>query len=168
MVITALFIAIGIVLPLAFHTVPNAGRVFLPIHIPVFMCGLVCGFPYGLLCGLIVPPLASLFTGMPPLPILPAMIFELAAYGAATGLLISYLPVKNLYIKIYVSLVASMLFGRVFFGIMNALLFSAGSYSFGAWLTAAFVTALPGIVVQIVVIPVVIVALSKTKLVEIK
>jgi len=166
MVITALFIAIGIVLPLAFHSVPNAGRVFLPMHIPVFLCGLVCGFPYGLFCGLLVPPLASLFTGMPPVPILPAMIFELAAYGTVSGLLMNFLPVKNLYARIYVSLIGGMLLGRVLFGVMNAFVFSAGNYSFDIWVTAAFVTALPGIILQIVAVPVVVVALDKTRLVK--
>ena len=79
MVSTALFVALGIALPLAVHSIPNAGRVFLPMHIPVLLCGIACGFPYGLACGILTPLLSSLFTGMPPAPVLPAMLCELAA-----------------------------------------------------------------------------------------
>ena len=70
MVMTAICIALCVVLPLLFHWVPNAGSVFLPMHIPVLLCGLLCGWPYGLVCGLLGP-LVSSFTGMPPLPVLP-------------------------------------------------------------------------------------------------
>ena len=34
LVLTAMFIALGVALPQAFHAVPNAGSVFLPMHIP--------------------------------------------------------------------------------------------------------------------------------------
>lgn len=49
----ALCIAIGVLLPMAFHVIPNGGSVFLPMHIPVLICGLFCGAPYGLACGII-------------------------------------------------------------------------------------------------------------------
>jgi niacin transporter len=168
MVITALLIAIGIVLPLAFHHVPGAGRIFLPMHIPILICGLICGVPYGLAAGIITPILSSLTTGMPPAAILPAMTFELAAYGVVSAVIMRYAPLKNLYARTYVSLVGAMLIGRVFFGIMNALIFSAGEYSMQIWLTAAFITALPGIAIQIVVIPSVVVALQKVKLIDVR
>ena len=51
----ALCIAIGVLLPMAFHAIPNAGSIFLPMHIPVLICGLFCGAPYGLACGMITP-----------------------------------------------------------------------------------------------------------------
>ena len=51
----ALCIAIGVLLPMAFHVIPNAGSIFLPMHIPVLICGLFCGAPYGLACGMITP-----------------------------------------------------------------------------------------------------------------
>lgn len=43
----------------------------LPMHIPVLICGLFCGAPYGLACGMITPFLSSMTTGMPPAMILP-------------------------------------------------------------------------------------------------
>ena len=166
MVITAMFIAIGIVLPLAFHSIPRAGSILLPMHIPVLLCGIICGFPYGLACGILTPLLSSPLTGMPPAVYLPSMLFELAAYGTAASLLMHYVQIKNLFAKIYISLIAAMLFGRIVYGIVNALIFSVGNYSMQIWLTAAFVTALPGIVIQILVIPVIVVILQKAKLID--
>lgn len=54
-VITAVCIALCVVLPMTFHTIPNAGKIFCPMHIPVLLCGLICGWPYGLLCGIAGP-----------------------------------------------------------------------------------------------------------------
>jgi len=161
-----LLIATGIILPLAFHSIPNAGRIFLPMHIPVLLCGVLCGFPYGLLCGMITPLLSSLLTGMPPAAMLPSMFCELAAYGAVSSLLMRYAPAKKSYARIYISLIGAMLFGRVFYGILNALIFSAGNYSMQMWLTVAFITALPGVAIQIVVIPAIVLVLQKAKLAE--
>ena len=166
MVITSMFIAIGIVLPMAFHSIPKGGNIFLPMHIPVLLCGIICGFPYGLVCGMITPFLSSLLTGMPPAAFLPSMLFELAAYGTVSSLLMHYIHIKNLFAKIYISLIAAMLFGRVFYGILNALIFSAGNYSMQIWLSAAFVTALPGVVIQMLIIPAIVVVLQKAKLIE--
>ena len=166
MVIAALFIAFGIVLPLAFHYVPNAGRVFLPMHIPILLSGILCGFPYGLIVGIITPLLSSLLTGMPPTAFLPSMICELAAYGTVSSLLMRYVRVKNTYAKIYISLVGAMLFGRLFYGILNSFIFNAGNYSMEIWLTAAFVTALPGVIIQILIIPTIVIVLQKARLIE--
>jgi len=166
LVITAMLIAIGIVLPIAFHTIPNAGRIFLPMHIPILLCGLVIGFPYGLACGIITPLLSSVITGMPPAAMLPAMVCELAVYGTVSSILMKYLPVINLFARTYLSLIGAMISGRILFGILNAFIFSVGDYSMQMWLTTAFVTALPGVAIQIVIIPVIVLALQKTNLID--
>lgn len=167
MVFTSLLIAIGIVLPMAFHAVPNAGSIILPMHIPVLICGIICGFPYGLLCGIIAPLLSSLLTGMPPAAYLPAMLCELAAYGLISSLLTRFVRTKNLYANIYIALIGAMLSGRIVYGILNSLIFRAGNYSAQIWLTSAFVTALPGVIIQLIFIPGIVIALQKSKLVEI-
>ena len=89
LVITAICAAFCVALPLAFHWIPNAGTILLPMHIPVLLCGLICGWPYGMVCGLIGPLLSS-FTGMPPLAILPSMMVECATYGLVTGLMMRF------------------------------------------------------------------------------
>ena len=39
--ITAVCIALCVVLPMAFHSIQNAGAIFCPMHIPVLLCGLL-------------------------------------------------------------------------------------------------------------------------------
>ena len=166
MIVSALFIALGIILPVAFHSIPNAGGIFLPMHIPVLLCGIICGFPYGLACGVFTPLLSSLLTGMPPAAILPSMLCELAVYGTVSSLLLRIDHVKNTYAKIYFALIGAMLSGRIVYGVLNALIFKAGNYSMQMWTATAFVTALPGVFIQILLIPAIIITLQKAKLIE--
>lgn len=166
LIYTALCTALGIVLPFAFHGVPNAGSIFLPMHIPVLLCGLICGWEYGVFCGALTPFLSSVLTGMPPAPILPGMVVELAVYGLVAGLAIKIIKTRSEYAGIFASLIVAMLAGRIVYGLMNAFIFRAGSFSISAWLTASFVTALPGIAAQIVIIPALVFALRKAKIVE--
>jgi thiamine transporter ThiT len=159
LILTAFFIAMGIILPIAFHYFGGTGPVFLPMHIPVLLCGFVCGYKYGLIAGIVTPLLSSILTGMPPIfPIGTAMVCELATYGLLCGLL--YRSFKK---NIYLSLIVSMLGGRVVSGIANMIFFGIASkpYTLSVFLTSAFVTAIPGIIIQIILIPVMIIALEK-------
>lgn len=159
-----MFIALGVVLPQAFHAIPNAGSVFLPMHIPVLMSGYLVGPFFGLICGIATPLLSHLIFGMPPAPVLPGMLCELAVYGLMTGLLSRLIKMDNSIVKAYTVLILSMLCGRVAYGILNALVFKAGQYSMAAWTSAAFVTALPGIAIQLVLIPILVTRLQKAGL----
>jgi len=163
--ISALFAALCVILPMAFHSIANAGQILLPMHIPVLLCGMICGWPYGLACGILGPVLSSLLTGMPPMAILPSMLIELATYGFVSGLLARTINTKNRILDLYIPLIGAMLAGRLVFGILNALIFRAGNYTFEIWLTAAFVTALPGIIIQLIVIPAVVFLLRKARLI---
>lgn len=166
MVLTAMCVAIGVVLPIACHSIPNAGNVLLPMHIPVLLCGLACGWYYGLGCGVLTPLLSSLFTGMPPMAYLPSMLCELAVYGLISGLMAKYIHTGKRMVDLYFQLIAAMLAGRIVYGLLNALIFSAGSYSFSAFFAAAFVTALPGIVIQLVLLPAVVLLLEKAHVIS--
>lgn len=162
-VLTALFTALCVVLPMAFHSIPNAGSIFLPMHIPVLLCGLVCGWAYGGLCGLVGPLLSSVLTSMPPAAVLPGMMVECCVYGLVTGLMLRYVRTGKTTLDLYLSLVAAMLLGRVLSGIAKALVFTPG-LSLAAWAAGAFVTALPGIAIQLVLIPALVLALTKARL----
>ena len=162
-ILTALMIALCVVLPIAFHSIPNGGSIFLPMHIPVLLCGLVCGWGYGGLCGLVGPLLSSLLTGMPPAAILPGMMVECCVYGLVTGLMMRYVRTGKTTFDLYLSLIAAMLLGRVLSGIAKALIFTPGM-SLAAWAAASFVTAIPGIIIQLVLIPLLVLALTKAKL----
>ena len=165
LVLTALFIAIGVVLPQAFHAIPNAGSIFLPMHIPVLIAGFAVGPLFGAICGILTPILSHLIFGMPPAMMLAQMICELAVYGFMTGLLNNLIKIKNPVAKNYAVLILSMLSGRLAYGILNALIFKAGSYSLQAWLSAAFITALPGIAIQLILIPILVARLRKADLI---
>lgn len=166
LVLSGLFIAIGLVLPLFTHTI-GLGTNILPMHIPVLICGFVCGWPYGLVVGVITPLLSSLLTGMPPLiPYAITMAFELAAYGFMAGLLYKAFPKKTVFV--YVSLIISMIFGRIVWGTaMLAILGLTGKvFTWVAFTGGAFIESLPGIIIQIILIPILIIALKKAKLIE--
>ena len=167
-IITAACLALCVVLPQAFHAVPNAGAVYLPMHIPVLLCGLICGWSYGLLCGLAGPALSTLFTGMPPVAYLPTMLVECAVYGTVAGLMMQFIRTKKVYVDLYLSLVIAMVGGRVIAGIMRALIFARGSYTMGAWATSYLVTSLPGIIIQIVLIPSIVFALMRARLIPMR
>lgn len=166
LVMTALCVALGVVLPQALHAIPNAGNVLLPMHIPVLLCGLCCGWTYGLGCGVLTPALSHLISGMPPAAVLPAMICELAAYGLIAGFTARFLHTGKRTADIYIQLISAMLLGRVVYGVANALIFRAGAYSMEVFLTAAFVTALPGIILQLVLLPALILILEKARVLE--
>ena len=150
--LSALCIALCVVLPMAFHVIPNAGSVMLPMHIPV------------LLCGLLGPLVSSVLTGMPPAAILPGMMVECGMYGCVGGLMMERIRTGSLYADLYISLPVAMLAGRILSGIAKALILAPGT-SFTAWATASFVTALPGISIQLILIPSLIVALTRAGLI---
>ena len=163
MTLSALCVALCVVLPMAFHMIPNAGSVMLPMHIPVLLCGLVCGWQYGLLCGCVGPPVSSPLTGMPPAAILPGMMVECGMNGCVGGLMMERVRTGSLYADLDISLPGAMLAGRVLSGIAKALILAPGT-SFAAWATASFVTALPGISIQLILIPTLVVALTRSGL----
>ena len=164
-IITAVCIALCYILPMLFHGIPNAGSIFCPMHIPVFLCGLVAGWPFGLLCGVAGPALSSVLTGMPPVAILPSMMVELAFYGMIAGVMMKVVRTKNIYADLYISLIAAIICGRILSGITKGLIFSAGSYSMGAWVSGYIVTSWPGTLIQLIFIPSIVFALMKAHLI---
>ena len=167
MTLTAVCIALCVVLPIAFHSIPNTGSVFLPMHIPVLICGMICGWPYRFICGLMGPLLSSALTGMPPIAMLPAMMVECGMYGLVSGLMLKFVHTKSTYGDLYIALVVAMLAGRVVSGIAKALIFTPG-LAMSAWITASFVTALPGILIQLVFLPSVVFTLMKAKIIPLR
>ena len=158
-----MFLALGLVLPFFTGQIREIGNKLLPMHIPVLLCGFLCGPQYGLLVGFITPLLRSLLFSMPPLPRAIGMAFELATYGAVTGLLYRKLPKSKA--RIYISLLIAMVAGRLVWGIVSILIYGIEGYAFTWQMFAggAFLNAIPGIVVQIILIPVLMLALEKAR-----
>ena len=145
---SAALIAIGILLPLCFHGIPNAGSIFSPMHIPVLIAGFLFGPLFGVGVGLLTPLLNSLITGMPPpYPVLPPMMVECALYGAVSGLLFRLIKTKWMYLELYVSLVVAMLVGRLGGAFTNYLVYigRGDAYSWSIFVSSYFVTGWPAI-----------------------
>lgn len=165
--LSALFIALGIVLPFITGQVPQVGNMLLPMHIPVLLCGFVCGGPYGLAVGFILPLLRSLLLGMPKLmPTAVGMAFELATYGVTAGLM--YSRFKNRNFGIYISLITSMVAGRVIWGMVSLVLYRilGNPFTWEIFAAEAVLNAIPGIIVQLILIPAIIFALKKNHLLD--
>ncbi len=162
MVLAAMFLAIAYVMPFLTGQIPEIGSMLCPMHIPVLLCGFICGGPWGLLVGFLAPLLRSVTMGMPPLfPTALCMAFELATYGAAAGFLYKLLPKKKA--SVYGALLVAMMAGRVVWGIMMFICigFSGGEFGFGAFVAGSVTGAIPGIIVQIILIPILVLALEK-------
>lgn len=164
LVLAAACVALCIVLPIAFHSIPNAGQIILPMHIPVLLCGLVCSWPYGFLCGLLGPLLSSLTTGMPPAAMLPSMMIECATYGCISGAMLCFVRTKNTYLDLYICQIVAMVAGRFIAGVAKAWILAPGTPVF-AWVTTSLVTGLPGIVLQLVLLPTIVYALMRAKII---
>lgn len=167
LVLAALFLALAYVMPFLTGQIPEIGSMLCPLHIPVLLCGFICGWPWGLAVGFIAPLLRSFTLGMPPpYPTAVCMAFELAAYGAVTGIMHRFLPRRKPYI--YVSLLSAMLVGRLVWG---AAMFvctgiSGGSFTFAAFIAGAVLNAIPGIIIQLILIPVLVMIFDKPNLVK--
>ncbi len=170
MVLSAMFIAIGLVLPFFTGQVPQIGNMLLPMHIPVLLCGLICGWKYGILVGFILPLLRHTIFGMPILfPTGIAMAFELATYGFVIGFLYSHSRWQCI-ISLYRCMIASLIAGRIIWGIVMMFLVNVSSnvFTWQMFLSAALLNAIPGIILQFVLIPSIMLALHKTGLVPIR
>ena len=166
LVLAAMFMALGLVLPFLTGQIPQVGAMMLPMHLPVLLCGLVCGWQYGGLVGFVLPLLRHTLFGTPPLITATAMAFELAAYGMVAGFLYARSRWQCLR-ALYRCLIAAMIAGRLVWGAACVVLLGLGKleFSWQAFLSGAGLSAIPGIVLQLLVIPAVMVAMDRTGLV---
>ncbi len=169
-VFSAMFLGLGLVLPFLTGQIQHIGNMLLPMHIPVMLCGLICGWQYGAAIGFIMPIMRSALFGMPLMyPNAIGMAFELAAYGFIIGFMFSHARwqcIKSL----YRCLIAAMLGGRLVWGVVQCFLLGIGADGFGfqTFLAGAFINAIPGIIIQLILIPAIMLALDKTHLLPLK
>ena len=159
---SALFLGLCMVLPFLTGQIPTIGAMLCPMHIPVMLCGFVCGPVWGMAVGAIAPILRSVLFGMPKLfPSAVCMTFELAAYGALTGIFFRVFPKKTW--GLYAALILSMLLGRLVWGLAEIVVLglSGSRFTMEAFLAGAFVNAVPGIILHILIIPPIVMAMGK-------
>ncbi|MBQ6825173.1 MAG: ECF transporter S component [Clostridia bacterium] len=162
LVLASMFLSLAVILPTITMNIKEIADSLLLMHLPIMLCGLICGAEYGLAAGFMAPIIRSLIFTMPPLyPRAIYMALELATYGFVLGLL--YKKSKG---KIYVSLISSQIAGRIVWAISKTLLlgFSHEDITFKAFLVGGFLDAIPGIALQLVLIPLIMLIVKKTKL----
>ncbi len=167
MTLAALFLALAYVLPFLTGQIAEIGSMLCPMHLPVLICGFVCGWPWGLAVGFIAPLLRSLTLGMPPLfPTAICMALELAAYGVTAGLMHKLLPRKKPYI--YCSLLTAMAIGRLVWGAAMFVFvgLNGGAFTLAAFVAGAFTNAIPGIILQVILIPIIVMLLDNPKVLD--
>ena len=156
LIISAMFLALGMVLPFLTGQIKEVGDTLLPMHIPVMLCGLVCGYKYGFVVGLLLPFLRATTVGMPPVyPNAVWMSVELAAYGLVIGFLYYRFYKKQMW-WLYCCLIISMISGRVVWGIAKTILLGMAGKAFTiqAFIVGGIIDAFPGIILQLVLVPV--------------
>ena len=162
---SALFLALAMVLPFVTGQIPQIGSMLSPMHIPVLLCGFLCGWPWGLAVGVIAPMLRSVIFGMPAMfPGAVAMTFELATYGAVSGLLYKMLPRRKS--SVYITIVTAMLLGRIVWGIARLILagLSGQTFTWALFMAGAFTNAFPGIILHLALVPLLVIIMEKAGL----
>lgn len=164
--LAALFLALGLILPFFTGQIQAIGNKLLPMHIPVLLCGVVCGWKYGLMVGFITPLLRSLLFTMPALPNAIGMAFELATYGAIIGLI--YYKLGKSKLRIYISLLSAMIIGRIVWGIVSIIIYGVqqSAFTWQMFISGALLNAIPGIILQLVLIPILLLALEKSGVIK--
>lgn len=155
LILSAMFLALALILPFLTGQIPQIGSMLCPMHIPVLLCGFFCGPPWGLCVGFIAPLLRSFILGTPPMfPIAFSMAFELAAYGFVSGWLHNKLPKEKKYV--YLALLCAMLIGRLIWGAVMfcCMGFDTSKFGLSTFLAGAVVNAIPGIILQVIFIPI--------------
>lgn len=173
-VTTAMLCAMGVIIASSMHALggKEIAALLSPMHLPVFLAGILCGPWLGLICGVLSPLMSFLTTGgaRPPFPTqLIPMIFELAVYGFLSGLL-RHIFLKNPKTNKFSSVLAlliSMVAGRIISAFVSAIFLTATnklSYfvNLGVSMLGKFTSTWAGIIVQLVLIPVIMFALQRS------
>lgn len=167
LVLSALFLALALVMPFITGQIPEVGNMLLPMHLPVLLAGFVVGGPSAMTIGAVAPLLRSVLWGMPPLfPKAIGMAFELAAYGLVSGLV--YSKSKKDSKSVFIALITAMLAGRIVWGVVTYILFGimGSPFTIAIFMAEAFVNAVPGIALQLVLIPLLVAALKRAGVVK--
>jgi hypothetical protein epulo_06830 len=164
LVVAAMMLAIALLLPYLTGQIPEIGSMLCPMHLPVLLCGFLCGPWWGLAVGAVAAPLRFVLLGMPKAPTCFFMAAEMAVYGFLAGFLYKLFPKKIPFL--YASLLLAMIGGRLVYGAVQwiAVGIGGGTYTLNAFLASAVIGSWPGILLQIILIPVLVIALKRAKI----
>ncbi|HCJ15302.1 MAG TPA: ECF transporter S component, partial [Erysipelotrichaceae bacterium] len=129
-----------------------------------------CGPALGLLIGFIMPLLRSVLFGMPAFyPNAMSMAFELATYGFVSGFIYHRWKTQNLK-KVYLTLLVSMLLGRIIWGITRVVMLGMMKtpFSWQIFIADGFIRAIPAIILQLILIPFILDRLNQARILPYK
>lgn len=160
--LSAMFIAMAVIIPMLLHGIPNAGTLLLPMHFPVLLAGFFVDPFFALLVGLLSPAVNTLITGMPPVfPVLPFMMAELATYGFVTSVLYRKLKMDR-NIVLVLSMVSGRLMATLAVWVLTSM-FGARLPAPWAFFSGAFTGSLAGIAIQLAAIPAIMAVVGKAR-----
>ena len=165
LVLSALFLAIGFVLPMLTGQIPAIGQVLLPMHIPVFLCGMICGWKYGASVGFLLPIFRSVLFSVPIMyPTAIAVAFEMSVYGGVSGVFFACAKKKTIG-AVYGAMLPAMVVGRCVRAIAEVVLLGLQGEPFvwKAFVTGVVLHSTPGIVLQLVLVPTAMLALRRVE-----
>lgn len=160
--LSGMFLALALLFPFLTANNRELGNILCLMHLPIFVCGIVCGPLHGAVVGITAPLLRSFMVGMPPFPAVAVpMAAELAVYGALVGVFCALFPKKTVWL--YPNLLLSMVLGRIVSVVTKYFLYSLGKTEFtlSMVLQMNFITTLPGVMLQLALIPALIFVLKK-------
>lgn len=163
-ILSAMFLALGLILPFLTAQIPQIGNLLLPMHLPIFLCAFICGWQYGGIVGFIAPLLRAFIFGAPPLyPNAIGMCVELCVYAIISGLIYSRFKKQNI-AAIYLSLFLAMIIGRIAWGLIQVILLNVKdmNFSFQMFISGAILNAIPGIFIQLILVPIIVIATKRS------
>ena len=160
LVLTALCVALGLALPWLFHLVGGGqlGSTLLPMFLPLLLLGLLVPPGLAVWGGVLTPLLSSALTGMPPAPVLPEMVVELALLAGGAALLH-----HTLRLNVWLAAALATVLSRAGMVLIIVAFGSALGYQTAGWALAlaTLVKGLPGSVLLLTLIPSLAVSLEK-------
>ena len=175
MIVAAMLMAIGMVLPKLLGGVQVVGQTISPLHVIALIAGLTLGGFWGGVVGAACPLLGHfLFSAPPVIAIALPMAFECLAYGVISGVLYPLMrrmmAGKPKLLPLLTAQFSAMFLGRLVGGAAKALLLAAGAiqgnaaFTFAVFISSYFVSTAAGAVLHIIIVPAVVVALEKARL----
>lgn len=156
--IGGLFGALGVALPILFHAV-GLGKMFLPMHLPVLVCGFLVSLPVAFAVGVVTPMVSSVLTGMPPLvPTAFLMTLELATLAVTAGVCYRTLRLPVI-VSVFLAVVATRVVGGLELFALAPLMGLKSNLV--VYLTQSVILSLPGIILQFLAAPLALAAINR-------
>ena len=130
---------------------PTAGIHF-ALYLSVIICCIICPWYYALICAAVTP----VCTAMLSTALSGIQLAGLTAEGVTVSLvfylLFGILRTKKVRTGLYISVIASVLSGRIINALVNTAVFSAGKLTFGVWSGLNAVYIIPELVLLLTVL----------------